>query len=107
MKTILIVIASLMPLIAGADERLPRLPNVVERPTETQLPEVTPGAPTPLIQGPNWHLIRSVAGPTIPGGWQIVGVEGVLQDGNSMSAWQVYLYKPTTRQTAGWLIGIP
>jgi len=104
-KIILIAIATFVPLVAG----------VAQQPTEAQLPKIVdarvqqlmPDAPTPLIPSPNWHLIRSVVGPTIPAGWQIIGVEGVLQNGNSMSGWQVYLYKPTTRQTAGWLIGIP
>jgi len=61
-----------------------------------------PQTQTPL----GWSLIRSVNGPGIPHGWQIAGIEGVILNGNSINRWQVYLYNPTTRATAGWLIQI-
>ena len=54
----------------------------------------------------SWQLISSAYGPTIPPGWQLVGMEGVIYQGNSVNRWQVYLYNPSTRQTAGWLIQI-
>src|SRR5262245_25696872 len=101
-KMILIAIASFLPLVAG----------VAQQPSEAELPQImeakvqqmTPDAPIPLVPSPNWHLIRNVPGPTLSPGWVLVGAEAVLQNGNSMSAWQLYLYKPSTRQTYGVLI---
>jgi hypothetical protein len=79
-------------------------PNVATR-TEAQ-PQLLlgelPQTPTPL----SWSMIRNVNGPGIPPGWQIVGIEGVIYNGNSINRWQVYLYNPTTRATRGWLIQI-
>jgi len=106
MKTILIAIASLMPLVAG----------VAQQPTEAQLaptmeakvPQMMmPDSPLPLVPSPNYHVIRTVPGPTLSPGWVLVGAEAVLQNGNSMTAWQLYLFKPSTRQTSGVLIGLP
>jgi hypothetical protein len=54
----------------------------------------------------SWSLIRSVNGPSIPAGWQIVGIEGVILNGNSINRWQFYLYNPSTRATRGWLIQV-
>ncbi len=99
MKTMmLIAIASLLPLVSG----------VAQQSTEAQLPQLQlPNGPTPLIRTPgNWYFIATSYGPNIPAGWQVIGVEGVIQNGNSMSGYQLYLYNPTTRQTAGWLIGV-
>ena len=79
-------------------------PNVATRmEAQAQLPPAElPQTPTPM----NWSLIRNVLGPGIPPGWQIAGIEGVLSNGNSINRWQVYLYNPSTRATAGWLIQI-
>jgi len=101
-KTILIAIASFLPLVAG----------IAQQPNEAQLTpileaktQIMPGAPTPLVPSPgSWQLIRAVYGPTLPPGWVLNGAESVLQNGNSMNAWVMYLYNPSTRQTAGWLI---
>ena len=40
-------------------------------------------------------------------GWVLVGAEAVLQNGNTLNGWQVYLFKPSTRQTYYVLIGMP
>ena len=79
-------------------------PNVATRmEAQAQLPLAeSPPTLTPM----GWSLIRSVYGPSIPAGWQIVGIEGVLLNGNSINRWQFYLYNPTTRATAGWLIQV-
>ena len=106
MKTILIAIASLMPLVAG----------VAQQPTEAEVPKIldlrvqpmapTPDAPIPLIPNPNFHIIRQVPGPTLNPGWVLVGAEAVLQNGNTLSEWQLYVFKPSTRQTYGILVGL-
>ena len=79
-------------------------PNVATRMDAlAQLPLAElPHTPTPM----SWSLIRSVAGPSIPPGWQIVGIEGVILNGNSVNRWQYYLYNPSTRATGGWLIQV-
>jgi len=59
-----------------------------------------------MLPNPSWSLIRAAYGPTLPPGWVLIGAESVLQDGNSMNVWAMYIYKPSTRQTAGWLIQI-
>jgi hypothetical protein len=59
-----------------------------------------------MLPSPNWYLVASRPGPGIPAGWQIVNIEAVLQGGNSMTAWLIYMYNPTTRQTWGYLIGM-
>jgi hypothetical protein len=79
-------------------------PNVATR-TEAQAQlrvAELPQTPTPM----SWSLIASANGPSIPAGWQIVGIEGVLSNGNSINRWQYYLYNPTTRATRGWLIQV-
>jgi hypothetical protein len=35
-----------------------------------------------------------------------MNVESLIQNGTSVQAWLVYLYNPSTHQTAGWLIGL-
>jgi hypothetical protein len=62
------------------------------RPTRIHLFEQTKG------------VFLTAFGPLIPAGWQLVGIEGVIYQGNSINRWQVYLYNPSTRQTAGWLV---
>jgi hypothetical protein len=93
-KTILIAIAGVMPMFASFAQQI--------RP----MGEATVQAPN----GPNavngWQFISTAYGPSIPAGWQLVGIEGVIYQGNSINRWQVYLYNPSTRQTAGWLIQI-
>ena len=70
---------------------------------QAQLPLAEmPQTPTPM----GWSLIRNVNGPHIPAGWQIVGIEGVILNGNSVNRWQFYLYNPSTRATQGWLIQV-
>ena len=104
-KIAVMVIATFVPLVAG----------VAQEPTEAQLPQIMeakgpqtmPDAPIPMLPSADWHLIRNVAGPTLPPGWVLIGAEAVIPHGNTMSAWQLYLYKPSTRQTSGWLISIP
>jgi hypothetical protein len=103
MKTILIAIASLMPLVAG----------VAQQPTEAQLPQImdgkvqqmTPDSPIPLIPNPNFHIISQFPGPLLNPGWVLVGAEAVLRNGNTTSEWQLYVFKPSTRQTYGILVG--
>jgi hypothetical protein len=89
-------------MMAGAQ---PNQPKPVDLTPPTNMVEQQPGAP-PLIPSPNWYLIASKPGPNIPAGWQIVNIEAVLQNGNSMTGWLVYMYNPSTRQTWGYLIGI-
>ncbi len=93
-KTILIAIAGVIPMFTSfAQELRPRAEATLQAPN-----------------GPNavnsWQLISAAYGPSIPAGWQIAGIEGVIYQGNSVNRWQVYLYNPSTRQTAGWLIQI-
>ena len=91
-KTILTLIIGIMPLCASFAQQL------------------RPMGAESALNGPNavnsWQMISSAFGPTIPAGWQLVGIEGVIYQGNSINRWQVYLYNPSTRQTAGWLIQI-
>ena len=54
----------------------------------------------------SWYFIATAIGPNVPAGWQLVGIEGVIYQGNSINQWQLYFYNPTTRTTAGWLIGV-
>ena len=79
----------------------PNVATPMEAQAQLQVAEL-PQTPTPM----GWVMIRSVNGPRIPAGWQLVGVEGVLLNGNSINRWQIYLYNPTTRLTAGWLIQV-
>ena len=71
-----------------------------------------PAEPYPqrMIQGPTapagWFWIAGYYGPNIPPGWQITNIESVIYQGNSVTRWVIYLYNPTTHQTAGWLIGV-
>jgi hypothetical protein len=107
MKTMLIAIATLLPLVAG----------VAQQPTEAEMPRImdltvqpmapTPDAPMPVIPTPNYHVIRQVPGPILNPGWVLVGAEAVLQNGNTLNEWQLYVFKPSTRQTYGILIGLP
>ena len=93
-KTILIAIAGVMPMFASfAQELRPMAESTVK----------APNAPNAVN---SWQLISAAYGPSIPAGWQLVDVEGVIYQGNSINRWQVYLYNPSTRQTAGWLIQI-
>jgi hypothetical protein len=90
-KTILIAIAGVMPTFASfAQELRPMAESTVKAPNAVN----------------SWQLISAAYGPFIPAGWQIAGIEGVIYQGNSINRWQVYLYNPSTRQTAGWLIQI-
>ena len=79
-------------------------PNVATRMDAlAQLPVAElPQTPTPM----SWSMIRQAVGPSIPAGWQVVGIEGVIYNGNSVNRWQYYLYNPTTRATYGWLIQV-
>ena len=79
-------------------------PNVATRmDAQAQLPLAElPQTMIPM----SWSLIRSANGPSIPAGWQIVGIEGVILNGNSVNRWQFYLYNPSTRATKGWLIQV-
>jgi hypothetical protein len=79
----------------------PNLATPMEAQAQLPLAEL-PQTLAPL----GWYMIATVNGPRIPAGWQIAGIEGVLLNGNSMNRWQIYLYNPSTRATAGWLIGI-
>ena len=101
MKTLLIAIVSILPLVAGAEPQM----KPMDLSKRTGLVEQMPGAPTPMIQNPSWYMIANRPGPTIPPGWQLVGIEAVLQNGSSMNGWLMSLFNPTTRQTYGWLIG--
>ena len=105
-KRILILIACVLPILAGAQPNQPDQPKPLDLTQSSNMVERQLGAP-PLNPSPNWHVIASRPGPNIAPGWQIVNIETVLQNGNSMTAWLVYLYNPTTRQTMGYLIGMP
>jgi len=106
-KITVLVIATFVPLVAG----------VAQQPTEAELPRImdlkvqpmapTPDAPIPVIPNPNFHIIRQVPGPTLNPGWVLVGAEAVLQNGNTLNTWQLYVFKPSTRQTYGILVGLP
>jgi len=100
MKTILIAIVGLMPLVANAQTVARPAPSlqVSEAPVQSML--------TAPNQAMGWYFIATSYGPPIPAGWQIVNIEALMQNGNSMTAWLVYLYNPATRQTAGWLVGL-
>ena len=93
MKKILIVIAIaiLLPLVSGFAQQ-PKLRSMME---------LQPDSPSP-----NWHLITTVYGPSIPAGWQVINMESLIQDGTTVQAWLVYLYNPTTRQTANWVVAL-
>jgi len=108
-KRILILIGCLLPILAGAQpnqSNQPYQPKPLDLTQSTNMVEQQLGTP-PLIPSPNWHVIASRPGPNIAPGWQIVNIETVLQNGNSMTAWLMYLYNPSTRQTMGYLIGMP
>jgi hypothetical protein len=101
MKKLVMIVALLVSasISAMADDIVNRVNDV---------PKVTtPMAELPQTMAPlGWYMITTVNGPRIPAGWQIAGIEGVIYNGNSVNRWQIYLYNPTTRATAGWLIGI-
>ena len=100
MKTLLIsVIAFAMPFMAGAQEVNQPMSAFQSYPMQATIK--TPMAPTP-----SWHMIAGYYGPIIPAGWQVMNVESLIQNGTSVQAWLVYLYNPSTHQTAGWLIGL-
>jgi hypothetical protein len=90
-KLILTAIAGILPTFASFAQEL------------KPMAESMPKAPNAVN---SWQIITSSFGPSIPVGWQLVGIEGVIYQGNSINRWQVYLYNPSTRQTAGWLIQI-
>src|SRR5438309_2243444 len=96
-KMIVIAIASLLSMVTG----------FAQQPTLTQpksLAEVNrqimTDAPMPTMPSPSWQLVRSYFGPTIPAGWTIANIESVIYQGNSLNEFVVYLYNPSTRQTA-------
>ena len=91
MKKILLAIAILLPWVSGFAQQ-PKLRSMME---------LQPNSPSP-----DWHFIATFYGPSVPAGWQIINIESVIQDGTSIQAWLVYLYNPTSRQTAGWLVGL-
>ena len=76
-------------------------PNVATAQAELPLAKL-PQTPTPM----SWVRLASADGPRIPAGWQIVGIETVLSNGNSVNRWIYYLYNPSTRATAGWIIQV-
>jgi len=99
-KMFMIAIASVIPMFASVAQQ-PSVQTPAQPYPLRQQDVQSPMAPTP-----GWHMIASYPGPTIPVGWQVINVESVIQNGTSVQLWLVYLYKPTTRQTAGWLIGL-
>jgi hypothetical protein len=105
MKTLLIaVIACALPFVAGAqDNNNPpfKRGDRVEFPAYSAQDTQVPLSPTP-----NWRMVAAYYGPNIPFGWQVINIESVIQDGTSVTAWLIYLYNPTTHQTAGWLISL-
>jgi hypothetical protein len=103
MKKLVVIVALLVSasISAMADDIVNTVDrNAVSSPSRplVELPQT----PVPA----SYSMIRAVIGPRIPAGWQLIGIEGVIYNGNSINRWQVYLYNPTTRVTAGWLIGI-
>jgi hypothetical protein len=102
-KMILTAIAICLPL-TGAFAQQPKPPRPV---MEDLTPHFSQGVPLPTMPNPGYQFIRGDYGPTIPAGWTLVNIEAVLQNGNSLTAWLLYLYNPSTHQTAGWLIDIP
>jgi hypothetical protein len=105
-RMILIAMTAFLPLVAG----------IAQQPTEAELPKMmdangqqmtTPDLPMPLAPSPDFHVIRQVPGPILNPGWVLVGAEAVLRNGNTLAQWQLYVFKPSTRQTYGILIGLP
>ena len=104
-KTVLIAIAILSPLVAGFAQQ-PNEAQMAPIMNTKTLQKIMPDAPLPMLPSPNWTLLRAAYGPTLPPGWTLIGADSVLEDGNSMNIWVMYLYKPSTRQTAGWLVQV-
>ncbi|HET6887800.1 MAG TPA: hypothetical protein VFH87_07735 [Candidatus Udaeobacter sp.] len=97
MKTLLtaVSIVCVLSFAAAAQE----VPTAMPYPTKAV-------EQSPFLPIPNSHIIAGYAGPTLPAGWQIVNVESVIQNGTSVQLWLVYLWKPSTRQTYGYLVGL-
>jgi hypothetical protein len=63
-----------------------------------------PQLPIPNIIHGNAAIIGGEFLPSIPPGWVIVDVEQLLNGGTTQPFVQVFLFNPTTRQHAVWLI---
>ena len=101
-RLMIIAVAALLPMIANAD-----MTNDRPESLPTTFPQYVKQDPqTRFTQPSSWHWIGAYNGPAIPAGWQVVNVESLVQNGTMVRAWMMYLYNPTTHQTAGWLIGV-
>ena len=100
-KIAVVVIATFVTLVAVVAQQSTDAPSPLNR----ILAEQSTDAPSPLALSPetveSWTLIASRVGPNVPAGWQLIGVEEVISNGNSINRWQLFFYKPTTRQTMG------
>ena len=93
-KLILTAIAGIITMTASFAQELKPVGESMVR---------TPNVPTPTN---SWHIVAAALGPSIPVGWQIINVEGVIYQGDSVNGWQVYLYNPANRQTACCIVSI-
>ena len=61
----------------------------------------------PLIPSNPGTLIESLALPTLPPGWQVIGLEPIPANALHSRPWErVFLLNPTTRQMAVWVVEI-
>ena len=51
-------------------------------------------------------MVRAAYLPPIPFGWQLISAEAVIYQGNSMTRTLMFLYNPTTRQSAVWAVDL-
>ena len=73
---------------------------------ETEMSNIPPLMPNPVIRQGNWYLIRADYLPPVPVGWQIVDMIPLLSGGTTQSAVQMFLHNPTSGQNAVWLVGL-
>jgi hypothetical protein len=65
-----------------------------------------PQIPAPNIIHGNASVIAGELLPTIPPGWVIVDVEQYLVAGSTQAFVQMFLFNPTTHQSAVWLVAL-
>lgn len=82
--------ACVLPFVAGAQD------TQTTPPWPTKTVERSPF----LLPEPDSHVVSNRPLPPIPAGWQIINIESVIQNGNSVQAVLVYLWKPATRQSS-------
>jgi hypothetical protein len=60
----------------------------------------------PLIPSSPGQLIESLALPTLPPGWQVIGLEPTVNPINGHRCERLFLLNPTTRQMTVWVVEI-